>query len=168
MTGLRVVLWLFSEAQTGKDAADRVCAIIKRRIYDHIDKGNDVNSPADMFNAAKLGGLELVGISLYLCQNQEKFATNYKIPRLDIYSDFEFEDTSITAYRHYKIGNGKTFDANALGEKTMPFLVEFLSAVPVNEKFWLMSNSENEANTPIFNTNTIINDQIEESQEAFE
>ena len=81
-------MWIHSESQTGKDAADRDTAKGKQRAYNYIDRGNDINTPEDLFNAINEGGPPLKGISLYYCNNENSLTSTYKIENLNSLSAF--------------------------------------------------------------------------------
>jgi len=48
---VEILRWSFSEAQTGKSACDRQAALIKKRIANYVDQGNNLKTEADFYKA---------------------------------------------------------------------------------------------------------------------
>uniref|UniRef100_A0A914X280 Uncharacterized protein n=1 Tax=Plectus sambesii TaxID=2011161 RepID=A0A914X280_9BILA len=66
-SGIFISRYAFSEAQAGKSSCDRMAAVVKRKLRDHIDQGNDVINGADfikaMNSAAQINGMKFFGPS---------------------------------------------------------------------------------------------------------
>jgi hypothetical protein len=176
-TLVNVVRWHFSESQTGKDAPDRMAAQVKRRAHDFIDRGNDINSPIDLFNAVNNGGAPLTGMSLYYGKSVNPFRTTYKINGINSYSDFVFQGQPILpfikAFRHYGIGPGKIIQVNRLTSGPRPLLnIEAnAGALSSHHNFWLFSHYESEVTENLQvppEQEDMTNEQIEEEEENIE
>ena len=64
-TGVWIDRYSFSEAQDGKGPCDRMAAYMKHRVSDHFDRGNDVETGLELFNAMIEGSKPLLGVSVH-------------------------------------------------------------------------------------------------------
>ena len=152
ITEVDTSMWIYSESQTGKDAADRDTCIGKRRAYNYIDRGNNVNTATDLFNAINEGGPSLKGISLYICKSENPLETNYKIENLEYLNAFKFHTIKhlgqsrnvIRVFEQYKIGRGKLIEVNPIQITKLPSLdvSAYAGAIVTDVNFWSLSGTE--------------------------
>jgi len=109
-TGIQIAGIDFSDPQGGKGAADRLAATCKTHVRMYINEGNDVTT-AHQLKAALIssGGIEGVRVVSMDTINDSVNDNVQKIPSISKLNNFQFNsDDTITAWRAYNIGNGKT------------------------------------------------------------
>ncbi|GMS88717.1 hypothetical protein PENTCL1PPCAC_10892, partial [Pristionchus entomophagus] len=102
MTKVKVKEWSFSERQYGKGPSDRYAGYGKRHVRTYVNEGNDVMTPADLFNALN-SAPQLKGVSFYLFDTKDNSnppPKKTKIHRVTDYSHFEYGDDSVTAWKY--------------------------------------------------------------------
>ena len=107
-TGITIKRIDFSDPQGGKGAADRLAATCKAHIRAFINEGHDVLNSTDLRDALlSHGGLEAVRVAVVdaMSELRESTQTIIGISKLN---NFEFGVNSITCWRAYGIGCGKT------------------------------------------------------------
>lgn len=142
---MNIVRWDFSESGTGKYVCDRTGAIIKRRIRDYIDSGQNVESPEQLYTSILHGGPPLKGVSVNIGATIKRPSKNppYKIPGINSCSAFIFDDTNIRIYRHYMMGGGKTIKADISNADLPSFRCDDSGGAYVGSaNFWFAGSHE--------------------------
>jgi hypothetical protein len=103
----------FSEPQGGKGPCDRMAATIKGHIAIYISEGNDVDS-AESFKKAVESNGGVAGVKVYLCESTEKLTVAKPIDKITQYTNFEFKEDGICAWKAYNIGEPTIIPAHTL------------------------------------------------------
>ncbi|PAV66054.1 hypothetical protein WR25_27290 isoform L [Diploscapter pachys] len=110
--GVQVLQYQFSETQAGKSSADRVAAIVKKKLGRFIAAGGDATTPKAFFDSIIVGQL-IRATSIYLVSVEgEMPASNSKLNGLSTLFDFTFTVNGFVSRRYHNFGKGHTHDAN--------------------------------------------------------
>ena len=128
-TGIRIRQVDFSDPQGGKGACDRKAAQVKSHVRRFIDEGNSVTTPDEFLEAilshGGIGGLRVVVVR----SGQERSGTSrkntVKWEGISSFNNFSFTPCGVTAFRAYKVGNGRLFQYSAF--KGIPGGFNFLA-----------------------------------------
>lgn len=160
-TGIAVVRWDFSDAQSGKGPADRFAATVKRKVRLFIDEGNNCDTSESFVNCMNshngIHGMTAI-VSQLECKEPNGPAS--KIKDIKKYHNFLFFGYEIQAHRHFKIGRGAMIahaprNSHYLQCYLKPLRVvsrEISESVPNrNENFWksLLDRAATEVERPL-------------------
>jgi hypothetical protein len=85
-------------------------AYMKRRVRDHLDSGNNVETSEALFNAM-VEGTDLNGVSVYLVDMDNGAKGNgKKIELITDFGEFVFNEGKVKTWRYFNIGKGKNID----------------------------------------------------------
>src|SRR5688572_7483281 len=104
-TGVTIKRFSFSEPQAGKSSCDRMGALMKRRIRDYIDRGNDATNGKEFYKSM-VDGSPLNGISVHYSSFEDPTPQTNKPQITGIRSLFDFEfltNGNIKAWGYYGI-----------------------------------------------------------------
>ncbi|EGT50261.1 hypothetical protein CAEBREN_21943 [Caenorhabditis brenneri] len=135
-TKMSIESYSFSESQNGKSSSDRDANRVKRRVKEYINKGNDVTTSSQFFDALKANPPN--GISVYhgKVTITDEGATQWKgVSNLNY---FTIEQKGIRARRYRNIGEGVLFEKKHL--KPIKGVDEF-----ADEAGFLASNIDSDA-----------------------
>ena len=107
--GIRISRYDFSEAQAGKDICDRKIAPMKSHIQHYINEGHDVMNASQMHAALDSYGGERGCQAAVLALDTDVVGEKRSWPGIKAYTNFQFEDNGIRAWKGYNIGNGTLF-----------------------------------------------------------
>ncbi|CAO4377340.1 unnamed protein product [Caenorhabditis nigoni] len=111
-TGMTIGSYTFSESQNGKSSSDRDANRVKRRVMEYVNKGNDVITSDQFFEALKHNPPNGVSIHHGSVTNTAEGSTEWKgISNLNY---FKVEKTGIRAHRYNKIGDGVFVEKSSL------------------------------------------------------
>lgn len=98
----------FSDPQGGKGACDRKAATIKAHMRVHLNEGNDIENAIQMVDAMRSAG-GVPGLNVTLCElATPSTSTHVKFDGVSMVSNVEYGEDSITTWKAYGIGPGKT------------------------------------------------------------
>ncbi len=126
-TGVKISRYDFSESQSGKGCCDRVAAQVKQHLRRYLAEGNDVVNSAQFLEGCRTvpsTALRRGSISLH----PEASAKTRKLQLTGIskFSNFEFSETGITAWRAHNIGAGTEYEWDVLNPNCYSFESIFL------------------------------------------
>jgi len=131
---IRVLETHNSEAQAGKDQADREIAVIKNKLKIEVAQGNQVTTALEMKKALD-HGTSLNGVKSEVIRVRKKPSNIEfeKKPKTNIsdYLSFAYESNGVRLWKHYQIGSGTLIQNSAL-----PDLSQInMEAVEIIEKY---------------------------------
>ncbi|PAV70423.1 hypothetical protein WR25_06454 [Diploscapter pachys] len=113
-SGVKIIQYQFSETQAGKSSADRVAAIVKKKLGSYIAAGGDATTPKSFFDAITVGQL-IRATSIYLVSVEGEIPNvKSKLIGMSTLFDFTFTDNGFVCRRYHNFGNGYTHDARNL------------------------------------------------------
>lgn len=104
----------FSDPQGGKGACDRKAATIKAHMRVHLNEGNDIENASQMVDAMKSSG-GVPGLNVTLCEIPSS-TTRVKFDGVSGVSNVQYGEDSMTTWKAYGIGPGKTIKLSKFTE----------------------------------------------------
>lgn len=151
-TGVTVLGYSFSEAQTGKSSADRGAAYIKHRIRKYVNSGHNVTNANEMLTAIKGEAGDAKGISFFVCTMNPFTKISANIANITNYKHFAYESNNVLRlWKFHGIGEGRHV-SNFTPAQNLPSLTakdEFIAPNPfpsVQDHEALLEQAEDEAN----------------------
>lgn len=138
-SGVDILGYSFSEAQTGKGPADRGAAYIKRLFRYYINSKHDILDVADMLKAIREAN-NAKGISFFACEPNSKSSEKGTIPNITQHKEFAYtSDGKLQMWKFWNIGCGKIIKLKTL--KKIYALTETQQFF-ANEPFPIVQNTE--------------------------
>ena len=101
----------------GKGACDRKAAQVKSHVRRFIDEGNAVTTPDEFLEAilshGGIGGVRVVVVRSGQERSGASKKTTVKWEGISSFNNFSFTPYGVTAFRAYKVGNGRLFQYSA-------------------------------------------------------
>ena len=95
----------FSEPQNGKSSCDRIAALLKRKVHDYVDSGNDVTTAEEFFRSLTNKD-KIQGVSVYHGKIIKAKTSQGKIATITKINDFLLEKDGLRFHLYYGIGTG--------------------------------------------------------------
>lgn len=111
----------FSEPQGGKGACDRMASTIKSHISIYINEGNDVET-AEQFQKAVESNGGVSGVQVFVCETEGKVTGTKPIENITQFTNFEYVDDVVHAWRGFGIEPAITLLPEQLGKVEPPSL----------------------------------------------
>lgn len=108
-TGITLSRVDFSDPQGGKGPCDRKAASIKAHVRRFINEGHDVQTAEDL-ETAMLSAGGLTGIRVALVDSLGIKENPIKWDGISLINNLQYTGTTITVWRSYNVGSGKTVD----------------------------------------------------------
>ena len=98
----------FSDPQGGKGSCDRKAANIKAHMRVHLNEGHDIENAVQMVEAMRSSG-GVPGVNVTVCELETPSESNQvKFDGVSAVSNLEYGEDSITTWKAYGIGPGRT------------------------------------------------------------
>ena len=109
--GIKIKAWNFFESQDGKNVADRMVALAKRKLEVYLNSGNDVVTAEDIKTGLDSnGGLKGTMVAV-VKPNPRTRKSVPTIKNISNYTNFTYEaDGVIRVHRAYAVGTGKMIE----------------------------------------------------------
>ena len=108
-TGITLSRVDFSDPQGGKGPCDRKAATIKAHVRRFINEGHDVQTAEDL-ETAMLSAGGLTGVRVALVDSLGIKENPIKWDGISLINNLQYTGTTITVWRSYNVGSGKTVD----------------------------------------------------------
>lgn len=116
--GIKVLRHDYNEPQRGKDQADRESAVAKMYIKSYLCEGHNIASAKDVYDALVYKGrMKNAKASIIEVNKQSSFITDVKIADIQSYHSVKYEDSGMTFWKYFEIGNGKKIPYSNLDYK---------------------------------------------------
>ena len=112
--GLHVHRYDFSEPQQGKDICDRIICPLKASVRRYCNEGNDVLDSLDMHLALKQQPVRGTAVSVNNINNRVEQLKVKKLSNFSAFHNVEYGPNSITVWKAYGIGKGKTIPLQSI------------------------------------------------------
>ena len=112
--GVQVKRYDFSEPQQGKDICDRIICPLKASIRKYCNEGNDVLNAAQMRDALIQHPVKGTLTSVNKINDSVEHLEVNKIKNFSAYHSFEYSSHTITVWKAYGVGKGKTLTTDKL------------------------------------------------------
>ncbi|CAC5417586.1 unnamed protein product [Mytilus coruscus] len=107
-TGLKILRYDYSEAQSGKSFCDAKIAHMRSKMKMFVSSGNNISSAEEM-QAAIMSGAGVTGCQCAVAEmdTSKQEMTSHRFKGVNSFSNLEFEDGDILVWNSYNIGIGK-------------------------------------------------------------
>ena len=112
--GVAVHSYHFSEPQSGKDICDRILCPMKSSIRTYCNEGNDILTAVDMRDALMQHPVIGTTAAVSVVNESKKTLFKNKIEHFGSFHNFEYEDSGVSVWKCYGIGNGKHIPYGAI------------------------------------------------------
>ncbi|VDI58240.1 Hypothetical predicted protein, partial [Mytilus galloprovincialis] len=107
-TGLKILRYDYSEAQSGKSFCDAKIAHMRSKMKMFVSSGNNISSAEEM-KAAIMSGAGVTGCQCAVADvdTSKQEMTSHRFKGVNSFSNLEFQDSDILVWNSYNIGIGK-------------------------------------------------------------
>ncbi len=136
-SGLEIVRTDFNDPYSGKDQADRDFAVMKGKLRAYVNSGGDLLCAMDLKKALEECPIKIKGAKYAVVElvypEEEKRGRKQKVPSIQNFHSFQYEESGIRCWRYFEIGPGSLipYTEGPFGEAQVVVQGSFEDAAPV-------------------------------------